>query len=600
MSKISLLILIFSFNSFANLSEGIQLIANGDKENGVKVLEQSFDQSSFEKQARMALILSRVKDIKMENSPIYYAKYALKFLKNNLSNEEKALLNIELADYHLGIGSLVVSEKYYKQALSFDSKKAIDEYINYRLAWVYYNNEEFSRTKKHLLKVLKTTKLEMRNDALYLLGKTSVETSTNIIQFLGQEILNDEFFLKGAVDSKEYISKKEIKGQYSNFFYSVHGKVENACAILDLNKLNLPTDLEISSDKVTSYLKSCLVNDPKRSQNVQALIVKNNWRQKYSDIYALSHLMNGNKEESCKLYKEKFKTDNSAYKGMIVSCQLKDLDLEKVVKLETSCKEDIYLDKVENETLEKILKYREIGNQSLVFQLLKQNIDNDYYHKLLEKLDECSKKREIFAARALKINEDLSQISYSKIFNPKCDNNDQNMLITTYLKSTQSTNDLEQNTVECINKNLSGKSKQIILSQVDFNNVKERKCLFDFDCDVQRYSNYVTKNKAMTHKVKLRSLKTYHWRLNQLLKVKSQIQKRVSSSNIESLYSKISVVKRLFKKPAFYNESLLAKASNDYNSTIDQFVSKIIRLEDLAPEQKNILVKALASEKVVL
>lgn len=602
MSKINILCLLvlYSFSSVASLSKGIQLIAKGQKEKGVIHLENHFENTTSEEQAKIALILSRIRNIKMENPSIYYAKYALKFLTKNLSQDEINLLNIELADYHLGIGNLASSKKYYLTALNKTKDIKVKNYISYRLGWVEYNQENLKKAKIELLKSLETENKAMRDDSLYLLGKITTELKSDLKYFQGKEILNQKAFVKGLSEGKEYIEDKDIIGSYSKLYLSVKNKVKNTCTALESKDLSLDGDLELTNTEIKSYLKTCLIKNKSLASDVQRLLTKSEIKESQEEVLALAYLMNENKSKSCKLYKELYKKDPSQYKGLILSCSLKELNLKEIAKLNLNCEEYSLFGSVESQTLEDILKIKKLNNKALVYASLNTNLNHPSFSKLVNTLNQCKGKKDLLARHVIEDNNKLNAINLSAVFDGNCENNTQDMLKVAYLKYFNGDNSLKSKDLSCLDKHLDKESQESLLLSLDFNQNTKNNCLFTFDCTAKKLSNYVTNNKAITKEKAKRSLMTFYWRLNQLQKTSNLVQRKVTVSNLETLYSKVTTVKRLFIKPAFYNESLMIKASTDYNNLIETFVSKIEALSGLASDQKQLLKKALLKEKVVL
>lgn len=602
MSKINILCLLFilSFNAIASLSKGIQLIAKGQKEKGVLHLENHFENTTSEEQAKIALILSRIRDIKMENPSIYYAKYALRFLTKNLSQDEINLLNIELADYHLGIGNLTSSKKYYLTALNKTKDIKVQNYISYRLGWVEYNQENLKKAKAELLKSLKTDNKAMREDSLYLLGKITTELKSNLKQLQGKQILNQEAFVKGLNEGKEYVETKDIIGSYSKLYLSIKNKVKNTCSAIELKDLSLDGDLELTHTEIKSYLKTCLIKNKSLASYVQRLLNKSELKDSQEEVLALAYLMDENKEKSCKLYKELYKKDPSQYKGLILSCPLKELNLNEIAKLNLACEEYTLFGKVEPQILDEISKIKKLENKALVYASLNNNLSHQSFSKLVKTLNQCKSKKDLLARHVINDAKKLSNINLSAVYDDSCENNTQDMLKVAYLKYFNGDNSLKTKDLKCLDKNLDKESQESLLLSLDFNQNTKNNCLFTFDCTAKKLSNYVTNNKAITKEKAKRSLMTFYWRLNQLQKTSNLVQRKVTVNNLETLYSKVTTVKRLFIKPAFYNESLMLKASTDYNNLIETFIAKIESLSGLASDQKDLLKRALLKEKVVL
>lgn len=600
MSKINLIILllVLSFNTLASLSQGIQLIASGNKAEGISLLERSFEDSSKIDKAKISLILSRVKDLKLQNPAIYYAKYALKFLSEYLSNDERSLLNIELADYYFSLGDVKVAKKYYQSAKLKCKNKEIIDYINYRLAWVSFNNEDYKMAKALIIKSLKSKNAKMTSDAIFLLGKVVTETETDLRNYLGLDILNNLAFIKGLKEGREYLNLKDMIGSYSKFFMSVNGKVKDECNVLKILD-TLPQKLEIKDNAIKSYLNMCLVKHKALASHVSNIIIKNQLDKRFSETLALSYFMNDKKEESCKIYQKLFEKDVSHYKGLVLSCPLEKVDLGKLSNVKSTCLEGDLYTQVSKNVLKKISKLNNIPNQGLLYAGLVSNLEAASFDYNLKKLISCEHEKELLALRSLKDEKYLEKLELASIFNNNCELNTQNMLKATYLKYIKGQDKLSSKAINCIRQKLSKSSQYEILSSLDFNNYQGQ-CLFEFDCTINKLSNYVLKNKKIKNEKTKRSMMTFYWRLNLLQKTNNLVERKVTLNNLDSLYTNVTTIKKLFVKPAFYNSSLMLKASKDYNQLIEKLVFKIETLAGLEGSQIDMLKNALLKEKVML
>lgn len=602
MPKITLFVLFILFSTgfaHANLSKGIQLIASGNKQEGVNLLEKYFENANNSEQARIALILSRVETIKMENTSTYYAKYALKFLRPNLTRDEVSILNVELADYHLMIGSLDIARKYYLLALNKKNNKELNSYVHYRLAWVSYNNDKLKVTEQHILKSLKFANKDQIPDTLYLLGKISGNLGTNLSQYLNKDILQSESFLRGVSEGEVYISLKGISDRYTRLFYSVHGKVKDSCGVLYSRLGALPERLAITNEKLRSYLNGCLVQNPHKSKPIQKFIFSYNTGNEFSNVLALTYLMEGNKSKSCEMYKGLFEKDNSAYKGLVSSCRLEELNLKKIVDIKTACGDANMFNEVNSVVTNSISAFPSINNQALLFAVMKSNLHSTNFLDLNKKLLDCPLQKDILAKYFLNNDEKLLGRGGDSFYSNTCMENTQSMLLARYKKYLLGGIKPSDKNILCLKNNLNKKSKEKILATIDFKVIKIGGCHFDFDCTVQGIAKFVNNVEIMNIKP-IRPYKKLFNKLKKLETTKLIVRKGISIRNIESVYNRIKSIKRVFIKPSFFNGSLMSKASSEYNQLIENVVGALEGMKGIKDGQRKLLSTSLLNEKVVL
>ena len=423
MSKIKLLLLLslsYSLSVIANIGEGIQLISTGEIADGARHLERYFEDASSEDQAKIAIILSSIKKTKMENSPIYYTKFALKFLSVHLSKKEKTLLHIELGDYNLSIGNLPLSQKYYENAMELTRDTELINYINYRLAWVNYNNDKKRMAYNFLMKSLVTKKAKMREDSLYLLGKLSLEIKINFRSLLGRDILETDWFIKGINESEKTFKMTRIDDQYSRFYLSVNKKIQNNCEVLGEDLNQLPAELEIDTKKLGTFFKTCLVKDKKLASTLLENLSRNKWINDFREVTALAYYMTGENAKSCRLYQKLFKEDLTKYKGISLSCELDKIDFNSIVKVSTSCNESDLYSNINENIIGKLLLQKQVYNQALLYAAIESNIKTKHFSHLQKKLVQCNKVKKLVAQRVLIDNEKIVKTKVSDFYNKRC------------------------------------------------------------------------------------------------------------------------------------------------------------------------------------
>jgi hypothetical protein len=597
MHKVILLFLVFvPALSFASVSRGVELIAKGQKEEGCRHLEKYFESATKDEKAKISLILSRIVDVKLENSPTYYAKYSLKYLREKLSLDEIALLNTELADYYLSLGNLNTAQKYYLAALKIGPSLEINYYANYRLAWVSYNNEKLSLSREYLFRSLKSSSAELKNDALYLLGKITISLKSDVKEMIAKDILNNEFFLRGLAESSEYVKLTELQSDFSKLYYSVKERALNSCESLKQINTKMPADSDIPSSEVQSFFKRCLVENKSLVSNVVDIITINNWQNDMSEVLAMSHLINGNKVKACESYKNIFDSKNLAtYRGLVLSCPLSKLNLTQIANIPASCDDYSLFKDIDENTIRELKGYSTVANQALLLASLYKVSSVEDFKGLSPKLRNCSKQKDVVAHMSLSSD---AHFNVADLYDEDCEKNSMTMLKARYLHHLYSGAALNQQTVKCLSSRLNSDTKKEILSSVKFNKIQKNSCSFSFDCIVKDISLFVNDGARIQSSNK--QYKRYFIRLNTLRSAQKILARGLKVTNIEKIYSKIKYAKRAFISPIFFNDTLIKKASDEYNSLIDNFIVKLKSINGLEQEQIAILEKALVKEKVVL
>lgn len=144
----TLLVLFFGLcvNCYAQADvEAYTLIAQGESEKGVKLLEAQFETLTKVEKINAALVLSQASPQFLKNSSAYYAKYSLKFNPEVQPLDKAKLIRI-LADELFAQGDVQGASLKYEEALNLkpDDQQLII-YLKYKLGWTYVNLDKYEK-----------------------------------------------------------------------------------------------------------------------------------------------------------------------------------------------------------------------------------------------------------------------------------------------------------------------------------------------------------------------------------------------------------------------------------------------------------------------
>lgn len=342
----------FSKQSFENFS---QLEAKFSKES-----DPTF-------KAELAYLLSfSPKTNSLENSKIYYAKYALKNEKN-LSTDKRCSLNILLGNYFQDIFSYEKSEEYYRKVTKDCSIKD-NSYVSMRKAWNLYGRNKKELAYQQMLQVknedLKPVVLRKagfiwidvlegkKSKMLALPEKIDDHFANGIVEFL-------KFKKDGMISQKNYIRLANEKNSIlQSSLYEIRVKLKTSCDIKFLTKLDRP-----DADLVKKYIKECSHEAKPNHKVILDVLEKLDEKDsEYYEISAVQHDLLHQPELACqKALTGILQQPNESFNNLILrNCHKK-------------------------EQIRPLLKVKYVKNEVFLSGLLKI-LKNDFDEKMLDQL----------------------------------------------------------------------------------------------------------------------------------------------------------------------------------------------------------------------
>lgn len=295
------LLLLFTSNFlFADTVKGLQLIHEGNLNEGYRILESSFQkEESLSEKGRLAYLLAF--GTGTENSQVYYARFALKYHKN-LKPTDELKLKIRIADSFMEFGEFNKAYELYHGTLQENGPH--QNYVNYQLGYYYLNTKNL---KKAFLQWERLRGTDLEKQALKSIGRYWEK-----LGFPGdiQQLKQSPSFIEGfsvSVDERE----KELSLQDLNTYVNKKSSPEMLALLIEKNTLFIKKpcdfskwykeDLGLSNDLVFPFLKKCYDVDKSMLKNITQLASPSARTMEEKLFVIQLYQEQGNSKKACEL-----------------------------------------------------------------------------------------------------------------------------------------------------------------------------------------------------------------------------------------------------------------------------------------------------------
>lgn len=367
-------------------------------------LEKSFEaENEPVHKAELAYLLTFTPpDIQLENSTIYYAKYALKF-ERFLKVENICELNLLLGNYFQDIFSYDRADEYYKQ-IDDQCPVKTKEYVQMRLAWSDYSQKQ----KLVAYKKMQSINTKYYTDTIHTRSGyiwADLITSATNPKLIPLSPLENTHFQSGFLDflreKREglipLITYKYLLQSFSNlsndFLEKLFPEKKNIC------DLNFAKDLNDKYDWIKlRHIKECILTGNPDAKIILSIIADiKDITPEISTIQAQMLANTGNKQKACHAFKKSYfaleNEDRNVLFGIQSNClsstEIRELITLKYLKNKTIDKIVINVLKksFSLDLLKEYIKLKEIINSTDAFDLLVLNetqLDTETNKKLLK------------------------------------------------------------------------------------------------------------------------------------------------------------------------------------------------------------------------
>lgn len=319
-----LLLLLFKALAFADTLPGLRLMQEGKTKEGIAHLEKEFQsETGNDEKARIAYVLAFASGT--QSSPVYYARYALKYQKD-LGVAETQKLRIRIADSFLEFGKLTEAKSIYDELLK--EKSSWRDYIQYQLGYYYLNSKQRAQAYEVWSMLLGT---ELRQEALRSIGRywETLGLPDGVKKLASEKAFLDGF--AAAVDERQ----SELTTKDLDLFVKKKATPVMLTLLIEKNPLfvKAPCDfvkwykpeLALSHELVFPLISKC---DVKRELPKKARIAELSAITKDEKIYLISLFGELNqKERSCQLA-----GDESIHEAVVHYCEEGSGEIERSVR----------------------------------------------------------------------------------------------------------------------------------------------------------------------------------------------------------------------------------------------------------------------------